>query len=65
LTLRIDFEEKIEVARQEGATELDLSQMGLTELPDAIASLTELQWLFLDNNQFNARPPKSPNFGGL
>ncbi len=34
-----DAEQRIEAARQEGATELDLSGLGLTELPEAIAFL--------------------------
>jgi hypothetical protein len=35
--------QRIEKARQEGAIELDLSSLKLTELPESIASLTELQ----------------------
>ncbi|MBD1996457.1 leucine-rich repeat domain-containing protein [Leptolyngbya sp. FACHB-541] len=46
-----EAEQSIEAARQEGATELDLSGMGLTELPEAIASLTLLRSLDLSNNQ--------------
>jgi hypothetical protein len=32
----------IEAARHEGATQLDFSEMGLAELPEAIAFLTQL-----------------------
>jgi hypothetical protein len=42
-----EAEQRIETARQEGATELDLIGMGLTELPAAIASLTQFQTLYL------------------
>ena len=35
--------QRIEQARQEGAITLDLSGLKLTELPEAIASLTQLQ----------------------
>jgi Leucine-rich repeat (LRR) protein len=46
-----EAEQRIEAARQAGATKLDLSSMQLTELPEAIAALTQLQSLNLyDNN---------------
>ncbi|MDB9477839.1 leucine-rich repeat domain-containing protein, partial [Dolichospermum circinale CS-537/03] len=51
-----EAEERIEKARQEGAIVLDLSKMKLTEIPDAIASLTQLQGLDLGNNQLTAIP---------
>ncbi|MDB9491355.1 leucine-rich repeat domain-containing protein [Dolichospermum circinale CS-534/05] len=51
-----EAEERIEKARQEGAIVLDLSKMKLTEIPDAIASLTQLQELDLGNNQLTAIP---------
>ncbi|WP_277881212.1 hypothetical protein [Leptolyngbya sp. FACHB-321] len=35
-----ESERRIEAARQEEATELDLSGLGLMKLPEAIASLT-------------------------
>ena len=37
-----EAEQRIEKARQEGAIELDLSNIELTEIPEAIASLTQL-----------------------
>ncbi|MEH2104845.1 hypothetical protein [Nostoc sp.] len=42
-------EQRIEKARQEGAIELDLSNIELTEIPEMIASLTQLQLLYLDD----------------
>lgn len=48
--------EWIEAARQNGSTELDLSSMGLMELPEAIASLTQLQSLDLSRNQLTELP---------
>ncbi len=39
-----EAERRIEKARREGATMLDLREMNLTELPEAIASLT---WLIM------------------
>ncbi|NEQ30823.1 MAG: hypothetical protein F6K04_07455 [Leptolyngbya sp. SIO4C5] len=51
-----EAEKRIEVARQERATELDLSFMELTELPKAIASLTQLQTLGLSGNQLTELP---------
>lgn len=51
-----EAEQLIEAARQEGATKLDLSYMGLTEVPEAIASLTQLQSLDLSSNQLTKVP---------
>ena len=36
-------EKKIEQARRSGATELDLSRMGLTALPESLAQPTKLR----------------------
>jgi len=47
---------RIEQARKTGATELDLSKLGLTELPEAIGQLTQLQKLKLYNNKLTALP---------
>ncbi len=49
-------EQKIERARRLGATELDLFDMGLTELPESIGQLTQLQLLHLSGNQLTAIP---------
>ncbi|MEH2023356.1 leucine-rich repeat protein [Nostoc sp.] len=51
-----EAEQRIKKARQEGAIELDLSDMKLTEIPEAIASLTQLQELDLDDNQLTELP---------
>ena len=47
---------RIEAARRSGARDLDLSHLGLRELPDAIASLTALQSLNLRRNHLTALP---------
>ncbi|MDB9515576.1 leucine-rich repeat domain-containing protein [Roseofilum reptotaenium CS-1145] len=49
-------QERIAAAQQEKATELDLSNLGLTEVPEAIAQLTNLQTLCLDKNQVSHLP---------
>ena len=46
----------IEEARREGETELDLSGMALTEVPEEIAQLSNLQMLYLQNNQLTRIP---------
>ena len=51
-----EAERRIEKARQEGAGKLDLSSIGLTEVPESIASLTQLQRLDLSNNQLTELP---------
>jgi hypothetical protein len=49
-------EQRIEAARLEEATELALENMGLTEVPEAISALTQLQWLNLDKNELTEVP---------
>ena len=49
-------EQKIEEALKSGATELDLREMNLTELPETLGQLTQLQWLNLSNNQLTTLP---------
>lgn len=51
-----EAEKKIEEAQRSGATELNLSGMGLTELPESLALLTELRELLLSSNQLAALP---------
>ena len=49
-------EEKIAEALRTRATELNLSYMGLTELPESLGQLMQLQTLKLDNNKLTALP---------
>ncbi|MDZ8093901.1 MAG: COR domain-containing protein [Nostoc sp. DedQUE05] len=58
-------EQRIKKARQEGAIKLDLSNMRLTEIPEAIASLTRLQELNLSNNQLTQLPKAIASLTGL
>jgi hypothetical protein len=51
-----EAEQRIEAARQAGATELDLHNLKLTEVPEAIAALTQLQTLNLSDNQLTELP---------
>ena len=48
--------ERIEEAARTGATELGLSDLGLTTLPDSLAQLQSLQTLYVHNNQLTALP---------
>jgi len=52
----LQAEKKIEKAWVSGAKELDLYKMGLTELPEALSQLTELQSLDLGNNKLTILP---------
>ena len=51
----------IEKARIEGATQLDLSLIGLIEVPKGIANLTQLQQLNLSGNQIEEIPDAIAN----
>ncbi|HXD34221.1 MAG TPA: COR domain-containing protein [Pyrinomonadaceae bacterium] len=49
-------EREIEKARLSGATELDLSDQKLTELPESLGKLTQLRHLYLFTNQLRELP---------
>ena len=49
-------EQKIEQALTDGATKLDLSGMALTEVPETLTQLANLQTLNLSINQLTALP---------
>ena len=49
-------EQKIEAARRSGATVLNLGRMNLTELPESLGQLTQLQTLYLSGNQLTTLP---------
>ncbi len=49
-------EKKIEQARYSGTTKLSLRYMKLTELPEPLGQLTQLQSLNLSSNQLTALP---------
>jgi hypothetical protein len=51
-----EAQQRIEQARREGAIALNLRGLKLRELPEAIASLTQLQMLDLQNNQLRELP---------
>jgi hypothetical protein len=49
-------QQHIQQARRKGTRTLDIRGLKLRELPEAIASLTELQQLYLSNNQLTELP---------
>ena len=51
-----EAEKKIEEALLSGATELYLDHLHLTELPDALGELMQLQYLYLSDNQLTSLP---------
>jgi len=60
-----EAERRIEEARKQGATELDLSGLRLTDLPGSIAQLRRLHRLNLYNNQLTALPESIAQLGKL
>jgi len=56
-----EVRQRIKEAAREGATVLHLSGEGLTVLPPEIGQLSQLQTLYLYDNQLTALPPKSSN----
>ncbi|HEV7403596.1 MAG TPA: COR domain-containing protein [Chthoniobacteraceae bacterium] len=57
--------ERIERCRCAGATELDLSSLGLTRVPPELGQLSALTRLFLHNNQLAALPPELGQLSAL
>lgn len=51
-----EAEKKIEAARKAQDKQLDLNRMGLSELPESLGQLTQLQLLYLSGNQLTALP---------
>jgi internalin A len=49
-------EARIQKALKNRETSLDLSSLGLTELPESLAQLSQLKKLYLYNNQFTSLP---------
>ncbi len=56
---------RIEEAKTKGKTELDLSGLGLRELPPEIASLAQLTTLDLCFNQLTSLPPEIASLAQL
>ncbi len=56
---------RIQRAKQKGATKLDLSRLNLSELPEDISQLTQLQELNLHSNQLTALPESLGQFSQL
>ena len=54
-------EHLIQQAAQSGAPTLNLRDMGLTELPDSIGSLSQLKRLWLEGNQLKRCRTASPD----
>ncbi|WP_169617268.1 COR domain-containing protein [Nodosilinea sp. P-1105] len=51
-----EAERRIQAALESGATELDLSSLGLTAIPESLEKLVNLTRLYLDSNQLTAIP---------
>jgi Leucine-rich repeat (LRR) protein len=52
----VEVVERIEQAAKDGSNALDLSRMGLTEVPAEIGKLTQLRWLDLWGNPLSIPP---------
>lgn len=61
----LEAEKKIEAVRISGATELNLRDIRLTELPEALGKLTQLQSLNLEKNQLRELPEWLQNLAQL
>jgi small GTP-binding protein len=51
-------QQRIEAARRQGSVRLNLSGLGLGELPPELFALTQLRVLWLSDNQLNSLPPE-------
>lgn len=60
-----EAERRIQAALESGATVLDLSGLGLTVLPDSLGNLTNLEGLFLNQNQLTTLPNSLENLVNL
>jgi internalin A len=60
-----EAEQRIQNALQFGAVELNLSELGLTTVPDVISQLTNLQKLNLSNNKLTSLPEVVAQFTNL
>ncbi|NER38074.1 MAG: hypothetical protein F6J93_29640 [Oscillatoria sp. SIO1A7] len=60
-----EAERRIEQARRSHAIELDLANIRLTELPEEIANLTQLQVLYLSGNKLQYLPDAIANLAQL
>lgn len=56
---------EIREAEETGATWLQLSYLGLTELPPEIGNLPNLRWLYLQGNMLSILPPEIGNLKKL
>ena len=52
----LEAERKIEGARRSGASVLSLDHMGLTELPESLGQLAQLESLYLSSNRLTVLP---------
>ncbi|PSR16564.1 serine/threonine protein kinase [filamentous cyanobacterium CCP3] len=60
-----EAELRIQEALESDATELDLSGLGLTVIPESLGNLTSLNWLDLSDNQLTAIPDYLGNLPNL
>ena len=59
------FRQRIQAANEQQLEELDLSNGGLTEIPDEVLELTQLTFLNLSHNQLTSLPESIGNLSNL